>query len=95
METWTSIRDANGYEISNLGNVRNSRTRKVLKPHLDRPGGLARVNLHGKHRYIHKMMVENIYGYELKNNEMIKHRDNNRQNNSPQNLKIVIKNVKS
>lgn len=94
MERWTEIKDATGYEISSLGRVRNIKTRRVLKPHLDRPGGFERVNLYGRHRYIHKLMVENIYGYELKNNEMIRHRDGNNRNNNPQNLKIVVKNVK-
>ena len=94
METWTEIKDAVGYEISDKGRVRNSKTRRVLKPHLDRPGGLERVNLHGRHRYIHKLMIENIYGYELADNEMVIHRDKNKRNNSPQNFKIVLKNVK-
>ena len=95
METWVDIKDAANYQVSSLGNVRNSKTRKVLKPHLDRPGGLERVDLNGRHRYIHKLMIENIYGYELKNNEMIRHRDGNKQNNTPQNLKIVEKKLKS
>ena len=93
MEYWTEIKDAVGYEISDMGRVRNSKTGRILKPDLDRPGGLERVHLHGKHRYIHKMMIENIYGYELKNNEMIRHRDKNKRNNVPHNLKIVEKNM--
>lgn len=95
MEMWTEIKDAPGYEISSMGQVRNSKTRRVLKPHLDRPGGYERVNLHGKHRYIHKLMIENIYGYELQDNEMIRHRDGNKRNNTPQNLKVVEKMIKS
>lgn len=94
MEYWTDIKDAPGYEVSNLGRVRNSKTFRILKPHLDRPGGYERVNLHGKHRYIHKLMIENIYNRELETNEMIRHRDKNKRNNSPQNLKIVAKNAK-
>lgn len=94
MEYWERIKDADGYEISSKGRVRNSRTGRILKPHLDRPGGLERVNLHGKHRYIHKMMFENLYDYELQENEMIKHRDGKKRNNVPQNLEIVLKNVK-
>lgn len=92
MEMWTEIKDAKGYEVSNKGRVRNSKTRRVLKPHLDRPGGYERVDLHGKHRYIHKLMIENIYDYELKENEMIRHRNKNKRNNTPQNLKIITKN---
>ena len=95
MEMWTEIKDSAGYEISNEGRVRNIKTRKILKPHLDRPGGFERVDLHGKHRYIHKLMIENVYGYDLKENEMIRHRDGDKRNNTPQNLKIVTKNIKS
>lgn len=94
MEYWEPIKDAEGYEISDLGRVRNSKTGRILKPDLDRPGGLERVNLHGKHRYIHKLMVENIYGHELKENEMIRHIDGKKRHNRPHNLKIVEKSVK-
>lgn len=95
VEKWTEIKDAIGYEISNQGRVRNSKTRKILKTYLNRPGGYERVDLRGKHRYIHKLMIENIYGYELKNNEIIRYRDKNKRNNTPQNFKIVEKNVKN
>jgi hypothetical protein len=94
-DVWTKIKDAPGYEVSKFGTVRNSRTGRVLRPHLNRPGGYERVNINGKHRYIHKLMIENIYDHDLKENEMIRHRDENKQNNSPQNLKIVVKNAKN
>lgn len=94
-EFWTCIKDATGYSISNHGRVRNNRTRKILKPHLDKPGGYERVDLNGRHRYIHKLMIENIYEYDLMSDEMIRHKDKNKRNNTPQNLKIVRKNVKS
>lgn len=93
MDIWTKIKDAPGYEVSIFGSVRNSKTGRVLKSHLDRPGGYERVNLYGKHRYIHKLIVENIYDRPLGDDEMIRHRDGNKQNNSPQNLKIVRKNT--
>lgn len=93
-EFWYEIEDAPGYEINEAGKVRNSKTGRILKPHLDRPGGLERVNLHGKHRYIHKLIIENIYEYKLQTNEMIRHRNKDKRNNSPQNLKIVAKNVR-
>lgn len=91
MDVWTKIKDAPGYEISMFGKVRNSKTGRVLKSHLNRPGGYERVNLYGRHRYIHKLMIENIYNHDLNENEIIRHRDKNKQNNSPHNLKIVEK----
>lgn len=93
MNIWTKIKDAPGYEISIFGTVRNSKTGRVLKSHLNRPGGYERVNINGKHRYIHKLMVENIYDHELQENEIIRYRDGNKRNNSPQNLKIDRKNM--
>ena len=91
MNDWIVIKDATGYEINSVGQVRNIKTRKILKPHLNRPDGYARVNLNGRHRYIHKLMYENLYGYELKDDEMIRHRDGDKSNNRPYNLKIVKK----
>lgn len=93
MDVWTRIKDAPGYEVSIFGRVRNSKTGRVLKSHLNRPGGYERVNINGKHRYIHKLMIENIYDWDLQDNEIIRHRDGNKRNNSPQNLKVVRKNT--
>lgn len=89
MDVWTKIKDAPGYEISVFGRVRNSKTGRVLKSHLNRPNGYERVDINGKHRYIHKLMIENIYGYELQEGEKIRHRDGDKQNNSPYNLEIL------
>lgn len=94
MDVWTKIKDAPGYEVSIFGRVRNSKTGRVLKPHLNRPGGYERVNINGKHRYIHKLMVENIYDCDPQDIEKIRYRDGNRRNNSPQNFKIVRKNAR-
>ena len=94
MDIWTEIKDCPGYEVSIFGRVRNSKTGRVLRSHLNRPNGYERVDINGKHRYIHKLMIENIYGHEIQPNERIIHRDGDKTNNRPQNLKIVSKNEK-
>lgn len=91
MSDWVPIKDAIGYEINTKGQVRNTKTGRILKTHFNRPGGYERVDLHGQHRYIHRLIIENIYGYEMKNNEVIRHRDKNNANNDPRNLKIEQK----
>ena len=38
MELWKNIADADNYEISNLGNVRNKTTKQILKGRLSKSG---------------------------------------------------------
>lgn len=88
-EEWTRIKDAEGYEISNFGRVRNSKTRRILKPELNRPNGYERVKLHGRYRYIHRLMAETFCADGLEYGDIVKHRSHNKQNNHAYNLKIV------
>lgn len=49
-EHWLEVKDNDSYEVSNLGNVRNKKTGKLLKPQLNRDGGYYRVAMSGKKR---------------------------------------------
>lgn len=89
---WTDIKDAPGYEINTDGQVRNSKTGRILKPHLNRPGGYLRVDLYGKHRYIHRLVADNFFGRGLNKGEKVKHIDKINKNNDPCNLRIISKN---
>ena len=91
IEDWIRVRDMEDYEISTLGRVRNAKTKRVLKPHLNRPNGYERVDLHGKHRYIHKMMIDSYNYHGLQPGDIVKHRDGNKRNNKLNNLKLVRK----
>ena len=87
-EVWRPVVGYEGhYEVSNLGNVRNSRTGYVLKP-IDKGIGYMSVGLskHGKveQYYIHRLVatafVENPNNYNVVNH-LDESRDNNRADN--------------
>lgn len=90
-ETWIDIKNIEGYEVSNRGRVRNSKTRRILKPELNRPNGYERVKLHGRYRYIHRLMAENFCYDGLEPGDIVKHRDKNKRRNHIHNLKIIRK----
>lgn len=91
MVSWIEIKDSPGYEISSDGQVRNAKTRKTLKPHLNRIGGYERVDIGGRHKYIHRMIAENFFACGVKDGDKVIHRDGDRSNNHANNLKIVKK----
>lgn len=76
----------NQYQISTFGNVKNSKTNKILKPRKDKDGYLD-VTLKGRHFRIHRlvasMFVENL---NPKQNNLVNHKDENTSNNNVENL---------
>ena len=92
METWKSI-DIEGftglYEVSNIGDVRNVKTQRILKQSIQRNGyyTIALWN-HGKvkrclvHRLVGIAFLPKLDGYNV-----IDHIDRNRTNNNSQNLR--------
>lgn len=56
MERWETIKEHPNYEISNLGEVRNLKTGRILSPHLN--NGHKRVKVGGKLCYIDKLVGE-------------------------------------
>lgn len=84
-ERWIPTRTNRNYEVSNLGNVRNTKTGKVLKPTLNKPNGWYRVSLGGKREYVHRIVVESFNGCDLKG-VYIHHKDGNKTNNAITNL---------
>ena len=84
-EIWLLIPEGEGkYEVSNLGNVRNAMTGKILKPRLTRRG-YQRVHIFRKDYYIHRLVAD-AFCEHPEGCDVINHLDNNIQNNRVDNL---------
>jgi hypothetical protein len=88
MEEYEIIDGYENYEVSNLGNVRNVKTGKILKPRVN-CNGYKQIGLHGikskttpLHRLISLAFIDNP-----ENKPCIDHIDNNRTNNNISNLR--------
>jgi len=89
IEEYKPIQDFETYEISNLGNVRNKLTNRILKPNND-GNGYRKVSLYeDKKKYckkIHKLVAQ-AFIPNPDNKLCIDHTDNNRLNNNVTNLR--------
>lgn len=90
-EMWLTIRPNKNYEVSNFGNIRNKKTKRILKPSISNKGYyLITLSDNCKsHTYaIHKLVMEHFnrcaFDYEV-----INHIDSNKLNNNINNLEYV------
>lgn len=83
-EIWKDIPNFDGYQASNLGDIRNKKTKKILKPVINRYGYKI-YSLFGKkvkgHRLIAKTFISNPNNFS-----QVNHKDENKQNNNINNL---------
>lgn len=91
MNGWHKIPHAPNYEITVDGRVRNAKTGKELKPHLN-PSGYLIICLHGSTRgrtfSIHRLIAEQfVPGAD--DDLQVNHKDGNKLNNAPSNLEWV------
>ncbi len=92
-EIWKTIKYSPNYEISNLGNVRNQKTNKLLKINyekLKKNNTRARPYLCGKGYYLHRIVAEHFI--ENPNNlPEVNHIDGDFYNNCSDNLEWISK----
>ena len=84
MENWKLIDENSKYEVNNEGQVRNVKTRRLLKQFLSHNGYL-KVSLGGKNRMIHRL-VALAFLPNPNNYPFINHKDEDKKNNSVENL---------
>ena len=93
MEQYKNINGFDIYEISNLGNVRNKNTGKILNPNIDNHG-YYRLNLCKDNKRlairIH-IIVAQTFLDNVENSKYVEHIDENRLNNNVNNLKFKTK----
>ena len=81
----------NNYAISNLCNVKNLTTNRILKPQIDRYGyvyvALANKGFNKKKK-VHRLMAE-IFVKNPQNKKEVNHKDGNPKNNLAENLEWV------
>ena len=85
-EEWKDISDYENYEVSNLGNIRNKKTRRVLKSY--NKGGYAVVGLSktkGKIFPVHRLVCQ-AFIPNPENKPQVNHIDKNGLNNNVTNL---------
>lgn len=93
MERWKQIKNYTNYEVSDKGNVRNALNGQILKPTLNTWGYLS-VTLCSekkrKNKTVHRLVAE-AFVSNPNNLPEVNHKDENKENNSVENLEWVTK----
>lgn len=93
-EEWRDIKGFENYQVSSLGRIRNSKTKKELKPGVS-ADGYQRVNLRDDTgvvvtRMVHRLVAEAfVHNSDPENLTIVNHIDQNRKNASSGNLEWV------
>ena len=85
MEQWKVCIENDTYEVSNYGNVRHTKTKKVRKLRFD-SHGYTRLNFSNMKTYHVHRLVANAFIPKVDNHNVINHIDNNPSNNNVENL---------
>lgn len=79
---WVSI--SNKYEVSDLGCIRNKKTKRVLRQFVGKDGYM-RTQFDGKTRTVHRV-VATAFLHPVPGLDFVNHKDGNKQNNAASNL---------
>lgn len=93
MEIWKRCDDANIYEASNEGRIRNRRTGKIMKTHINRQGYESlQIRIDGKPvvKRVHRLVAEAFHGGKHPGLD-VNHIDGNKRNNRPENLEFCTR----
>ena len=64
MEVWAEIKDISPYEVSNTGKVRNSKTGRIMKTHINKKG-YESISLRKNKTYVtkrvHRLVADAFY----------------------------------
>jgi len=89
LTVWLPIKDYDNYEISICGQVRNSKTKRILKQRINKDGYYI-INLYQNSQpttyTIHRIVATHFIP-NLRNDECIDHKNNNRLDNTVSNLR--------
>lgn len=91
-ESWKTISEADGYEISNYGNIRVFKKDKYvqLNPYLNKYKNKilgCRIKIGGIHEYVHRLVGKNFIENEYPERTFIDHIDGDVTNNHHTNLR--------
>lgn len=84
-EIWKEIDILDGYEVSNLGRVRNAKTGVVRKQRITMFGGYFTVVIQGNSYFVHRLVAKAFVDNPL-NLPYVNHKDESRTNNIADNL---------
>ena len=91
MEEFKLIKGFENYSVSNLGNVKNNKTNRILKQ--DNNKGYKLVKFNGKNKRVHRLIAE-AFIPNPDNKPCIDHINNIRNDNRIENLRWATNKVK-